>query len=164
MGLGSCAVLEGGCEKSRRAYPPPLAVEIVRVCLCISMDLCYRPAGNILQLLISPGAEKWRLQGCFFPCCNAFSISPSLYAVAPTPCRQPFAFSFICQKTPDTLLREALFCSLGLQPLPGGMDPAQKHARTRLIQSKNWQLDAGVEGERKVGLTPVIAKVKVIPS
>lgn len=94
--------MEGGCEKSRRAYPPPLAVEIVRVCLCISMDLCYRPAGNILQLLISPGAENEGYRAVFFPCCNAFSISPCLYAVAPTPCRQPFAFSFICQKTPDT--------------------------------------------------------------
>lgn len=97
MGLGSCAILEGGCEKSRRAYPPPLAVEIVRVCLCISMDLCYRPAGNILQLLISPGAENEGYRA-FFSLLQCFLHLTLFICGCPNPVQAAFHILFYLPK------------------------------------------------------------------
>ena len=107
-----------------------------------------------MQLLISPGAENEGYRVVFSLMQRCFSVSPCLSAATPAPRRQPFTVSFICQKHlthgSGRLVRHS-----GLQPLPGGMAPAPKHARTGLMQGENWQLIRGRgEGEEKSWVNP----------
>lgn len=109
---------------------------MVRVCSCTSTYLCYWPAGNILQLLISAGAENegYRVVFSLLHCFPHLSLPLRL----PHPAQAAFPRLFYLPKPPDTRLGETFSCSLGYKPCQEGCPPTQKHARPRLMQGKNW--------------------------
>lgn len=107
LGWDVVQVWRMGVRSQEGLFPLPLAVEVAPLRVCTSIYLCYWPAGNILQLLISPGAENegYRVVFSLLQCFLHLSL---VICGCPIPVQAAFHSLFYLPKAPDTRRREAL--------------------------------------------------------